>query len=136
MSRRVKRRNTVRHPCTAKHSARKSKSHYENKCVLLYHAREQLFELPKCCTLKPPRYVTEPMVYLNSRYLTTITWKNRFAVHNIFVGLTLYIVSRSALNSHRLLWSTFVNSTKEYDVKTLPLNYQYIFYFLETHRVH
>lgn len=111
--------------CTTKYSIRKSKSRCENKCVLLYHAREQLFELSKCYTLKPPRYVMNPMVYLKSRFLTASNWKNRFVVHNIFVGLTLHLhFLCSVLNSRRLHWSALVKSTKQYDVKTLPLNYR------------
>lgn len=58
---------------------------------------------------------------LKSRYVTASKWKDRFVVHNIFVGLTQYLhFLRSVPNPRRIHWSTFAISKKEYDVKSLP----------------
>jgi hypothetical protein len=45
-----------------------------------YHAREQLFDLPGCCTSKKPRRVMKAFVCLNRPYLTASNSYNRFAV--------------------------------------------------------
>jgi hypothetical protein len=53
-----------------------------------YLAREQLFDLPSCCTPKQPRRISKPFVYLNRPYLTASNLYNRFAVCYMSVALT------------------------------------------------